>query len=68
MTTLTKREEDLEFSREAGVRVEYLPDIDAIERVEILRNLRQGDSMYLSGSTLPQGPHLPELHWLVYRC
>ncbi|MFM9079327.1 MAG: excinuclease ABC subunit UvrB, partial [Opitutaceae bacterium] len=45
VTTLTKRlSEDLtSYMREAGIRVEYLhSDIDAIERVEILRNLRLG--------------------------
>src|SRR5580698_7713393 len=46
VTTLTKRlSEDLTtFLREAAVRVEYLhSDIDTIERIEILRNLRLGN-------------------------
>ncbi|MGE4551311.1 MAG: excinuclease ABC subunit UvrB, partial [Opitutales bacterium] len=52
VTTLTKRmSEDLtDFLREREVRVEYLhSDIDAIERVEILRNLRAGDIDVLVG-------------------
>ncbi|MBC7366464.1 MAG: excinuclease ABC subunit UvrB, partial [Undibacterium sp.] len=46
VTTLTKRlSEDLtSYLRESKIRVEYLhSDIDAIERVEILRNLRLGN-------------------------
>ncbi|MEM8868652.1 MAG: excinuclease ABC subunit UvrB, partial [Verrucomicrobiota bacterium] len=46
ITTLTKRmSEDLsDYLREAGLSVEYLhSDIDAIERVEILRRLRKGE-------------------------
>ena len=45
VTTLTKRmTEDLtDFLREREIKVEYLhSDIDAIERVELLRNLRTG--------------------------
>lgn len=64
-TTLTKRmSEDLaEFLREAGIRVEYLhSDIDAIERVEILRNLRRGDFDVLVGvNLLREGLDLPEV-------
>jgi len=54
VTTLTKRlSEDLTtYLREAKVRVEYLhSDIDALERVEILRNLRQGNFDVLIAST-----------------
>ena len=65
VTTLTKRmSEDLaSFLREAGVRVEYLhSDIDAIERVEILRNLRQGRFDVLVGvNLLREGLDLPEV-------
>ena len=46
VTTLTKRlSEDLtSYLRESKIKVEYLhSDIDAIERVEILRNLRLGN-------------------------
>ena len=53
VTTLTKRmSEDLtDYLQQAGVRVRYLhSDIDAIERVEILRGLRLGTSMSSSAS------------------
>ncbi len=65
VTTLTKRlSEDLtSFLREAKVRVEYLhSDIDAIERVEILRNLRLGNFDVLVGiNLLREGLDLPEV-------
>ena len=65
MTTLTKRlSEDLTAHfREAKVRVEYLhSDIDAIERVEILRNLRLGNFDVLIGiNLLREGLDLPEV-------
>jgi excinuclease ABC subunit B len=65
VTTLTKRlAEDLTgFFREAKIRVEYLhSDIDAIERVEILRNLRQGNFDVLIGiNLLREGLDLPEV-------
>jgi excinuclease ABC subunit B len=65
VTTLTKRlSEDLtSFMREAGLRVEYLhSDIDAIERVEILRNLRLGHFDVLVGiNLLREGLDLPEV-------
>lgn len=65
VTTLTKRmAEDLSsFLREVGVRVEYLhSDIDAIERVEILRNLRRGEFDVLVGiNLLREGLDLPEV-------
>ena len=64
-TTLTKRmSEDLsEFLRDAGLKVEYLhSDIDAIERVEILRRLRKGDFDVLVGvNLLREGLDLPEV-------
>ncbi|MDR1817205.1 MAG: DEAD/DEAH box helicase family protein, partial [Puniceicoccales bacterium] len=64
-TTLTKRmSEDLaEFMRENGLRVEYLhSDIDAIERVEILRRLREGRFDVLIGvNLLREGLDLPEV-------
>ena len=49
--------------REAKVRVEYLhSDIDALERVEILRNLRQGNFDVLIGiNLLREGLDLPEV-------
>jgi excinuclease ABC subunit B len=65
VTTLTKRmSEDLAaFMREAKVRVEYLhSDIDAIERVEILRKLRAGHFDVLIGvNLLREGLDLPEV-------
>ena len=65
VTTLTKRmSEDLcEFLRESGVRAEYLhSDIDAIERVEILRRLRAGKFDCLIGvNLLREGLDLPEV-------
>jgi excinuclease ABC subunit B len=65
VTTLTKRlSEDLSsFMREAGLKVEYLhSDIDAIERVEILRNLRLGNFDVLIGiNLLREGLDLPEV-------
>jgi excinuclease ABC subunit B len=65
VTTLTKRlSEDLTtYLREAKVRVEYLhSDIDAIERVEILRNLRLGNFDVLVGiNLLREGLDLPEV-------
>ena len=64
-TTLTKRmSEDLtDYLREAGLKVEYLhSDIDAIERVEILRRLRLGDFDVLVGvNLLREGLDLPEV-------
>ncbi|AHF91850.1 excinuclease ABC subunit B [Opitutaceae bacterium TAV5] len=65
VTTLTKRlSEDLTgFLRESKIRVEYLhSDIDAIERVEILRNLRLGNFDVLVGiNLLREGLDLPEV-------
>ncbi|MFM7242503.1 MAG: helicase-related protein, partial [Opitutia bacterium] len=65
VTTLTKRmSEDLaHFMRESGLKVEYLhSDIDAIERVEILRRLRAGQFDVLVGvNLLREGLDLPEV-------
>ena len=65
VTTLTKRmsEEISDFVRESGVRIEYLhSDIDAIERVEILRRLRSGDFDALVGvNLLREGLDIPEV-------
>jgi len=64
-TTLTKRTaEDLaQYLREVGLRVEYLhSEIDAIERVEVLRRLRQGAFDCLVGiNLLREGLDLPEV-------
>ena len=65
VTTLTKRTaEDLTDSlRDIGIRVQYLhSDIDAIERVEILRSLRKGEFDVLVGiNLLREGLDLPEV-------
>ncbi len=65
VTTLTKRlsEDITSYLRDAKIRVEYLhSDIDALERVEILRNLRQGNFDVLVGiNLLREGLDLPEV-------
>ena len=65
VTTLTKRmSEDLtDYLTEAGVKVRYLhSDIDALERVEILRGLRLADFDVLVGiNLLREGLDLPEV-------
>ncbi len=64
-TTLTKRmaEELTEYYREKGLKVRYLhSDIDAIERTEILRDLRLGKFDVLVGiNLLREGLDLPEV-------
>jgi excinuclease ABC subunit B len=65
VTTLTKRmAEDLtEYYSELGVRVRYLhSDIDTLERIEILRDLRLGEYDVLVGiNLLREGLDLPEV-------
>jgi excinuclease ABC subunit B len=65
VTTLTKRmAEDLtQYYQELGVRVRYLhSDIDTLERVEILRDLRLGAFDVLVGiNLLREGLDLPEV-------
>ncbi|MGB1547008.1 MAG: excinuclease ABC subunit UvrB [Alphaproteobacteria bacterium] len=64
VTTLTKRmAEDLtEYMHEAGVRVRYLhSDIDTLERIEIIRDLRLGAFDVLVGiNLLREGLDIPE--------
>ena len=64
VTTLTKRmAEDLtEYMHEQGVRVRYMhSDIDTIERIEILRDLRLGAFDVLIGiNLLREGLDIPE--------
>ena len=64
-TTLTKRmAEDLtEYYAELGVRVRYLhSDIETLERIEILRDLRLGEYDVLVGiNLLREGLDLPEV-------
>jgi len=65
VTTLTKRmAEDLtDYLQQTGVRVRYMhSDIDAIERMEIVRGLRLGDFDVLVGiNLLREGLDLPEV-------
>ncbi len=68
VTTLTKKmAEDLtDYLREAGVRVRYLhSDIDTLERVEIIRDLRLGVFDVLVGiNLLREGLDLPEVSFI----
>jgi excinuclease ABC subunit B len=65
VTTLTKRmAEDLaDYLQQVGVRVRYMhSDIDAIERMEIIRGLRLGEFDVLIGiNLLREGLDLPEV-------
>ena len=65
VTTLTKRmSEDLtDYLQQVGVRVRYMhSDIDAIERVEIVRGLRLGEFDVLIGiNLLREGLDMPEV-------
>src|SRR6187551_1403746 len=65
VTTLTKRmSEDLtDYLQQVGVRVRYMhSDIDAIERMEIVRGLRLGEFDVLVGiNLLREGLDLPEV-------
>jgi excinuclease ABC subunit B len=65
VTTLTKRmAEDLtEYLREHNVKVRYLhSDIDTVERVEIIRDLRLGEFDVLVGiNLLREGLDIPEV-------
>ncbi len=65
VTTLTKKmAEDLtEYLGQAGVKVAYLhSDINALDRIEIVRNLRLGESDVLVGvNLLREGLDLPEV-------
>ncbi len=65
VTTLTKRmAEDLtDYLQQTGVRVRYMhSDIDAIERMEIVRGLRLGEFDVLVGiNLLREGLDLPEV-------
>ncbi|HEV7558227.1 MAG TPA: helicase-related protein, partial [Kofleriaceae bacterium] len=65
VTTLTKRmAEDLtEYYREIGIRVRYLhSDIDTLERIQIVRDLRRGEFDVLVGiNLLREGLDIPEV-------
>jgi excinuclease ABC subunit B len=65
VTTLTKKmaEEVTHFYRSSGMRIRYLhSDIDALERVEIIRDLRLGEFDILVGiNLLREGLDIPEV-------
>ncbi|MBI5299192.1 MAG: excinuclease ABC subunit UvrB [Deltaproteobacteria bacterium] len=65
VTTLTKKmsEQLAEFYREKGLKVRYLhSDIETLERIEILRDLRLGEFDVLIGiNLLREGLDLPEV-------
>ncbi|HLH71299.1 MAG TPA: excinuclease ABC subunit UvrB [Candidatus Dormibacteraeota bacterium] len=69
VTTLTKRfAEDLtDYLKEYGIRVRYIhSDLDAVERVEILRDLRLGNFDVLVGiNLLREGLDLPEVAFIA---
>ncbi len=64
ITTLTKKmaENLTEYMQEAGLKVTYLhSDVDTVERVEIIRALRQGEVDILIGiNLLREGLDIPE--------
>ncbi len=65
VTTLTKKlaEELTKYYRSSGMRIKYLhSDIDTLERVEILKELREGEFDILVGiNLLREGLDLPEV-------
>ena len=69
ITTLTKKmAEDLtKFLNEAGQKVRYLhSDVETLERIEILRQLRTGDIDILVGiNLLREGLDLPEVSFIA---
>ncbi len=69
VTTLTKRmAEDLtEYLLDIGIKVEYIhSEVDALKRVEILRNLRLGYNDVIVGvNLLREGLDLPEVSFVA---
>ncbi len=69
VTTLTKRfAEDLtDYLKEYGIRVRYIhSDLDALERIEVLRDLRVGTFDVLVGiNLLREGLDLPEVAFIA---
>ncbi len=69
VVTLTKRsaEQLTDYLRDIGINIRYLhSEIDAIERVEILRALRKGDFDVLVGiNLLREGLDLPEVSFVA---
>jgi excinuclease ABC subunit B len=70
VTTLTKKmAEDLtDYLKKAGIRVRYMHhDIQAMERMEIIRDLRMRKFDVLVGiNLLREGLDLPEVSWLPF--
>ena len=70
VTTLTKRmAEDLsEYMHENGIKVKYMhSDIDTLERIEIIRDLRKGLFDVLVGiNLLREGLDIPNVLWSQY--
>ena len=69
VTTLTKRmsEELTDYLKEHGVKVKYMhSDIDALERIDIINDLRAGEFDVLCGiNLLREGLDLPEVKLVV---
>lgn len=69
ITTLTKRmsEELTDYMKEIGIRVRYLhSDIDTLERIEIIRDLRTGIFDVLIGiNLLREGLDIPEVSFIA---
>ena len=69
ITTLTKKmaEDITQYFLEEGIRVQYIhSDIDSLERVEIIRDLRKGEFDVLVGiNLLREGLDLPEVSLVV---
>jgi len=65
VTTLTKKmaENLCDYLREVGIKVKYMhSDIDTLERIEIVRGLRQGEFDVLVGiNLLREGLDIPEV-------
>ncbi|HOQ32708.1 MAG TPA: excinuclease ABC subunit UvrB [Candidatus Hydrogenedens sp.] len=65
VTTLTKRmaEELTEYYRRIGLRVRYMhSDVDTLERIELIRDLRRGEFDVLIGiNLLREGLDIPEV-------
>lgn len=68
VTTLTKRsaEELTDYLNDAGIKVKYLhSDVDTIERLEILQELRLGEIEVIVGiNLLREGLDLPEVSFI----
>ena len=69
ITTLTKKmaEDITQYFLEQGIQVQYIhSDIDSLERVEIIRDLRKGEFDVLVGiNLLREGLDLPEVSLVV---